>query len=118
MAVKSIGDYVGVSADVVANFNGNQLVYFSWDHHLLIAAPFLICMPPDMVFGDMVRGPLAQLLSPDPDAALIDWDKVEWLKMNEPFTPDFNRSIAENGIRHKEQLRLKTPGLNWLNPAA
>jgi len=44
----------------------------------------------------------------------IDWTKVEWLKSNQPWTPDFDASLAANGIGHKDQLRLRTAGLNSL----
>lgn len=112
MAVRSTKDYVGVPRDLEENFLGNQIVYASWDKHLLFAAPFLICVPPQMSFRDMVAGPLTMLIGPDADAGAIDWEKVEWLKANEPFTPDFDRSLEENGIAHKSQLRFRTPGLN------
>ncbi len=44
MAVAAIKEYVGVPRDLVANFNGKQLVCASWDRHLLFAAPFLLCV--------------------------------------------------------------------------
>lgn len=118
MPVAAIKEYVGVSRDQVANFHGKQIVYVSWDHHLLFAAPFLICMPPETPFREFVEGPLKALVSPDPDAAAIDWSKVEWLKSNAPWTPDFDASLAANGIGHKDQLRIRTPGLNSLLPEA
>ena len=83
MAVAAIKEYVGVPRDLVANFNGKQLVYASWDRHLLFAAPFLLCVPPEMPFGELVNGPLSMLVQADPDAAAIDWSTVEWLKANE-----------------------------------
>lgn len=114
MPVSAISDYVGTPRDVVENFNGKQLVYVSWDQHLLFAAAFLICLPAETPFGEMVSGPLSMLMAPDPDAAAVEWDKVEWLKGDKPFTPDFEKSLVENGITHKTQLRLRTPGLNSL----
>ena len=118
MAVVSTKPYVGVPRDLVANFNGKQLVYACWDQHLLFAAPFLSCVPPDMSFRELVDGPLTALMQPDPDAAFVDWSRVEWLKSNQPFMPDFDASLAANGIGHKEQLRFVTPGLNSLLAAA
>lgn len=118
MAVVSTKPYVGVPRDLVANFNGKQLVYACWDQHLLFAAPFLFCVPPEMSFRELVDGPLTALMQPDPDASAVDWSKVEWLKSNKPFTPDFDASLAANGIGHKEQLRFITPGLNSLLAAA
>lgn len=118
MAVKSIKEYIGEPRDSVGHFHGNQLLFVSWDRHLLFAAPFLLYVNPETRFGDVVSGPLAALLQPDPDAAAIDWNRVEWLKANQPWTPDFERTLAENGISHKDQLRFRTPGPNsLLNPA-
>lgn len=117
MAVTATKPYVGVPRDAVANFNGKQLVYASWDHHLLFAAPFLLCVPPQMKFRELVEGPLTALTQPDPDGAAIDWKKVEWLKDNQSWTPDFEGSLEANGVGHKDQLRFRTPGLNTLGAA-
>ena len=118
MAVIALKEYVGVSRDRVENFNGKQIVYVSWDHHLLFASPLMLCLPPEMTFGEMVNGPVMALLQPDPDTASIDWSAVEWLKDNQPFVPDFARSLADNGVGHKDQIRFRTPGLNSLLVAA
>lgn len=114
MPVTATKEYVGVSRDTVANFNGKQLVYASWDQHLLFAAPFLICVPPETTFRELVNGPLTALTQPDPDAAQIDWAQVQWLKSNQPWTPNFEGSLTDNGIGHKDQIRFRTPGLNSL----
>lgn len=118
MAVASLKEYIGVARDRVENYGGKQIVYLSWDHHLLFAAPLMLCLPPATPFGEVLRGPLAALLQADPDAAALDWRKVEWLKDNRPFAPDFSRSLADNGIGHKDQLRFRTPGLNSLQAVA
>ncbi|MFG1374310.1 phenol hydroxylase subunit P4 [Xanthobacter oligotrophicus] len=112
MTIRSTKNYVGVPRDLVANFGGRQLVYVSWDQHLLFAAPFLICVPPETPFRELVQGPLSALLAPDPDAGAIDWSKAQWLKANAPWVPEFDRTLAENGIGHKALLRFRTPGLN------
>lgn len=117
MPVAAMKEYVGVPRDRVANFNGKQLVYASWDHHLLFAAPFLLCIAPQMTFRELVEGPIAALVQADPDAKNVDWTQVEWLKSNQPWTPDFDRSLADNGIGHKDQIRFRTPGLNTLRAA-
>jgi phenol hydroxylase P4 protein len=100
MSVKSTKEYVGVSRDTVDGFGGKQITYVSWDHHLLFAAPFLICTPSDTPFREFVEGPLSALIEPDPDAAQVDWQAVEWLKGNEPWVPDFDKTLVENGIQH------------------
>jgi len=118
MAVSAIKEYVGVARDSLEKFNGKQLVYFSWDHHLLFAAPFLLCVEPQMTVQQLIDGALVPLLQADPDAAGLDWSQVEWLKSNQPWRPELQRSLADNGIGHKDQIRLRTAGLNSLQSAA
>lgn len=118
MPVKSTKHYVGTPRDTVANFHGMQVVYASWDKHLLFASPLMFYLSPDMSFRDFVMGPLTALIQPDPDSGKVQWDRVEWLKSSQPFTPDFDASLAANGIAHKAQLRFRTPGLNTLLPGA
>ncbi len=114
MPVVARKEYVGVARDRVENFNGKQLVYASWDHHLLFAAPFLLCLEPQTTFAQLLDTALVPLLQADPDAAQIDWQNVQWLKDNQPWVPDLDGSLVANGIGHKGQLRFKTPGLNTL----
>ena len=114
MTVTARKTFVGTPADTLANYHGEQLNYFSWDHHLMFAAPFILMVPPSLTFGDFIAGPISTLIAPDPDAGQIDWTRVEWFKSNRPFQPDFSRTLAENGVLHKEQIRLRTPGLNTL----
>ena len=111
MAVKSRKPYEGVARDLVENFQGNQLVYFSWDRHLLFAASFQLCVPREMTVRQLIEGPLTMLLAPDPDAAAIDWSRVSWLKSNQPWVPALDASLVSNGVGHKELLRLQTPEL-------
>lgn len=112
MSVTARTEYLGEPRESADKYGVNQLVFVSWDRHLLFAAPFLFCLPTATPFRELVEGPLTQLLSLDPDAAKIDWPSVQWLRGNEPFEPEFDKSLADNGIRHKDQLRMSTPGLN------
>lgn len=118
MPVKSIGAYTAIPADAQANFHGAQLVYASWDHHLLFAAPFIMPVSPDMRFKDWVSETLVPLISPDPDTPQIRWSEVQWHLGARAWQPDFERSLKENGVRHKAQIRMHTPGLNSLMPFA
>lgn len=112
MTVVSRKEYIGEARDRVENFNGNQLVYVGWDNHLLFAADFLLCPSPDIGFRDFVQDNVVPLLSADPDAEKIDWASVTWLKGNQAWTPDWDASLAANGVGHKALLRFKTPELN------
>lgn len=114
MAVNARKPYPLRPVDGVEHYHGNQLIYASWDRHLMFAAPFITCVPPAMLFAEYVETVLVPLIAADPDAAAIDWGRAEWLKANRPFRPDFGKSLTDNGIVHKDQLRLQTPGLNTL----
>lgn len=108
MPVTALKPYVGTARDTVSRFNGNQLLYVSWDHHLLFASPFLLCVAPAMTFRQLVEGPLTALIKPDPDSAGVEWTQVRWRKSNQPWEPDFDKSLADNGLAHKEQIRFET----------
>lgn len=112
MSVTSTQPYIGEPRDSVKHYQGKQIIYVSWDHHLLFAAPFLLYVSPEMTFREMVEGPLTTLIQPDPDAQGLDWSQVGWATGQGPLTPDFEASLEANGIVHKTQLRFSTPGLN------
>jgi phenol hydroxylase P4 protein len=114
MAVVSRKEYIGVPRDALENYKGKQLLFISWDHHMLVAAPIMFRADPQLILRELLDTQLMPLLQSDPDAAAISWDKVEWLKGTESWVPDYDRSLADNGIRHKQQLRMRTPGLNTL----
>lgn len=116
MAVVSRKEYIGVSRDALENYKGKQLLFISWDHHLLICAPIMLRVDPQTTLGELIDQQLQPLLQADPDAAAIDWNTVQWLKGNQPWVPDYAASLEANGIGHKEQLRMRTPGLNSLVP--
>ena len=114
MAVTSIRPYLTTPKDGVEKFHGGQLLYVGWDKHLMFYSPLTLCVPPTMRFGDLVANTLAGAYGPHPDFAKIDWSKAEWTKGGQPWTPDFNKSMADNGLGHKDAIRFSTPGLNGL----
>jgi phenol hydroxylase P4 protein len=87
------------------------MLFVGWDQHLMFCAPFAWALPPAMRFGDLIEGIFPASFGAHPDFALIDWSKVEWLKSGKPWAPDVNKSLAENGLGHKDCLRFRTPGL-------
>ncbi|HJW04765.1 MAG TPA: phenol hydroxylase subunit P4 [Azospira sp.] len=118
MAVTSTKPYVGVPRDTVANFNGKQIVYVCWDQHLLFATPFLTVVEPGMRLRDFLDNVVKPLMQADPDAAAVDLTQALWTKGRQPWLPNFNASLSDNGIGHKEQLLFRTPGVNTLLAAA
>lgn len=113
MSVVAIGRYEFAPRDVRENFPA-PLLYIGWDDHLLVASPVCLPLPPDMPFGALSTEVLPKVYGWHPDFARIDWDRVEWLKSGQPWTPNPARSLAENGLGHKDVIRLRTPGLTGL----
>lgn len=114
MSVVAITDYKPPAKDVVENFHGNQLVYIGWDHHLMFCAPVCLPLPPDMPFQALISDVLPGAFGLHPEFAEIEWDKVQWSLDQEPFTPNLEGSLADNGVGHKSVIRMNTPGLNGL----
>jgi len=114
MAVAAIKEYIGENMDRVENFHGNQLLYVGWEDHLMFCAPFAFPFPPAMRFGDVIEKVLPGAFGYHPDWAKIDWSKVEWFKSGQSWTPNFAKSLAENGLRHKDVIRFRTPGLTGI----
>lgn len=108
MPVVARKEYLGVARDTVDKFNGMQLVYVCWDHHLLFSAPFLLFVSPQMTFKDLRDQILMTLVQADPSSDDIDWDKVVWVKSNKTWQPNLDASLKENAIMHKEQIRFST----------
>jgi phenol hydroxylase P4 protein len=114
MAVAAVKEYVGVAKDTEDKFHGARLLYVGWEDHLLFCAPFAFPFPPDMPFGALVEGVLPASFGAHPDFAKIDWSTVEWTKSGQPFTPDPASSLADNGLKHKDVIRFRTPGLTGI----
>jgi phenol hydroxylase P4 protein len=114
MAVVAVKEYVGVPKDTQDKFHGAQLTYVGWIDHLMFCAPFAFPLPPDMPFGALIEAVLPGAFGTHPDFAKIDWSAVEWTKGRKPFHPDPAKSLAENGMRHKDSLTFRTPGLTGI----
>jgi phenol hydroxylase P4 protein len=113
MSVTSVKPYDFAPQDTVDQFPA-PLLYIGWEDHLLFCAPFCLPLPPDMPFGAIGQAVLPGIYGYHPDWAQIDWAKVEWLKSGKPFSPDPSKSLAENGLKHKDVIRFRTPGLNGI----
>lgn len=114
MAVVALKPYDFPSSDSVEKFHGNQLLYVCWDNHLLFCAPFAFPLPPSMRFGELLDKTLPAAFGYHPDFARIDWSAASWFKSGQPWVPQRDRSLAENGLRHKDVLRFRTPGLTGI----
>ena len=63
----------------------------------------------------LCRGAFPGIFGAHPDFAKIDWGRAEWFKSGQPWKPDHAKSLAENGLGHKDVLRFRTPGLTGLS---
>ena len=115
MSVQAIRPgYHGDMKDTVDHFHGQQLLALCWDQHLLYATPMCIPVPPQMPFGALLSQVMPQLYGQHPQFRDIDWSTVHWTRGDQPFVPDPQASLADNGIDHKAFLRFRTPGLDGL----
>ncbi len=115
MAVTAIGEYQFDHMDGRDKYaEGIQLINIGWDQHLMIDAPMCFPVPEDMPFQAIIDQLMPLTYDQHPDFEKINWDTVVWLRDDEPFTPDMNASIKDNGIVHKGSIRFKTPGLDGI----
>lgn len=106
--------YAGEIKDRVENFHGKQLLYIGWEQHLMYCAPLCIPVPADLPFGALTREIIPGLYRAHPDTARIDWSRVAWFRSKQPFTPEPDKSLADNGLGHKAYLHFRTPGLDGI----
>lgn len=117
MSVAAVKDYAFPAKDTVEKFPA-PLLYIGWDQHMMLAAPFCLPLPPQMPFGAVIENVLPGLYGYHPDFAHIDWAQVQWLKSGQAWQPDLAKSLADNGLRHKDAIRFRTPGLNGIGGSA
>jgi phenol/toluene 2-monooxygenase (NADH) P4/A4 len=115
MAVQALKDYQFSPADSQDKFHGGQLLYVGWDDHLMFCAPFAYCLPPNTRFGDLCEKIMPNSFGYHPEWAKVDFSQATWRKSGQPWQPDMDKTLAELGLKHKDVLRLSTPGLKGLN---
>lgn len=113
MSVAAIEAYRFPAQDTRDRFPA-PLLYIGWEDHLLFCAPHCLPLPPDMPFSALIENVLPGVYGYHPDFARIDWAKVEWFKSGRPWKPDPAKSLAENGLQHKDVIRFRTPRLTGI----
>ena len=112
MPVRAITpDYKGEVLDRQENFGGNQLVYVGWDHHLMFCAAFAYPVSPEMTFSALLNDVMPTSFNLHSEFSDINWDNAEWLLDSQPFIPQMDVSLKDQGINHKSLLRFNTPEL-------
>ena len=118
MSVNAISEYPIEPKDRVEDFNGMQLLYVCWPHHLMFCSPFAMLVAPDMTFGAFVSEMLEPAVVGHPDAVKADFLSAQWLLNGEPFTPDAAATLIDSGVDHKSMLTVTTPGLDGIQGSA
>lgn len=118
MSVQSTGStYKGEVRDRIENFNGDQLVYVGWDHHLMFCSAFTFLVSPDIQFRQLRDEVIIDAFNVHPEWHLIDWSKASWLLDGEPIQPQLDVSLKDQGVDHKSLLRIQTPELKGFQDA-
>jgi phenol/toluene 2-monooxygenase (NADH) P4/A4 len=98
-----------------AHYFASPLLNIAWNDHLMFAAPLCIPVPSYLRFGEFLNSVLPSLFGQHPDFTKIDWSRAQWSKNNEFWIPKSDKSLWDNGVRHKDVVCLKTPGLTGIN---
>lgn len=114
MAVKALAPYEFQSRDALERYKGKQLLFINWERHRMFSRPFILALPPETPFSEIIDKYITDCFSYHPDFAHIDWSKVVWQNSNTVFTPDPAKSLKDNGIGHKDLIRFTTPGLDGI----
>ncbi len=116
MSTKHLGPaYEYLSANRIEQYGGDINFYVRWEKHLMFACPSAYRAPTAMRFSDF----LEQLLKPDyaahPESVKLDFARCVWKLEKAPWQPDFDKSIADNGIGHMSYIEFNAPGLDGLH---
>ncbi|WP_207000392.1 phenol hydroxylase subunit P4 [Trinickia mobilis] len=106
--------YAGEIKDREENFHGNQLLFVGWEDHLMFCAPHCIPVAPTTPFNVLASELLPAMYSIHPDWQKVDLRQAEWFRSGQAFTPDFDKTLRDNGLGHKAVIRFRTPGLTGI----
>jgi phenol hydroxylase P4 protein len=115
MTTLAKGPYKFEPRDAQSRFGDKQLLYVFWEKHLIFSRPMTLLLKADTLFSEVIEKHVTQAYSFHPDFAKIDWSRIHWIKSGKPFYPDVSKSLEENGLRHKDLIRMVTPDLDGLN---
>ena len=114
MSVTSLGRYEFESRDAISHYKGKQLIYVNWEKHRMFSRPFVLAVAPETPLQAIIDNQIGACYGYHPDFAKIDWSRVTWQKGRDAFAPDPAKTLAENGIGHKDLIRFTTPGLDGI----
>lgn len=103
MAIKSLAPYEFPSRSAVENYGGNMMVNLLRRDSVLYCCGSTVLVPPDMKWKDFVETQVKPYVEADPDFKGGEW---VWKLVDEDFNPDDDKSLEENGIRHKMTVSI------------
>lgn len=111
---RSLGGYDFPPRDARQNFPA-PLLYIGWEDHHMFCSPVCIPVPGDTPFAALQAEILPRIYGEHPDFGNIDWSLVQWLRSGQPWQPDPDATMEENGLGHKAVIRFRTPGLTGID---
>jgi phenol hydroxylase P4 protein len=102
--------YAFAPRDSEENFP-DPLLYIGWENHLLFCAPVCVPVAGNTLFVSLQDKILKEVYGAHPDVLSISWNDVLWFKSSRPWYPNKDKSLIENGIKHKDVIRFRTPNL-------
>lgn len=110
MTVTALKSYEFAPRDRCERFVA-PLLYVGWDDQMMYCAPVCLSVGSYTKFAQFVRELLPLAFGEHPEFAAIDWSTVRWTRGAMPWRPDPNKSLFDNGLRHKELIRFSRSGL-------
>ena len=116
MTVKHLGaSYDFPSENREERYGGDINFYIQWERHLMYACPSAYRAPVDMTLRDFLENMLRPDYASHPDTEKLDFDQCEWQFDQEPWQPDLDKSLKDNGVGHMAYLQFRSPGLEGLH---
>lgn len=102
--IKSIGAYDFPSRSAEPLYGDDMLLHVLRADSMFFCSAVTFRAPKAMSFDDFYNGMVLPLMSTDPDfdASM----QLSWKLVDDAFVPDGAKSLADNGIRHKNTLTL------------
>lgn len=102
--IKSLGTYDFPSKSRQELYGDDILVHVWRKDSMFFASAATFRAPKAMKWADFVGGMVMPFVTSDPD---FDQTKeVSWQLVDDPFTPDPEKSLEENGVQHKYTIAL------------
>jgi hypothetical protein len=93
--LKTLAPYDFPSSDAVENYAGRQLLYINWERHRMFSRPFVLALPPETPFGEIIDTHMTDCFSYHPD----------WARSTGARSSGSSRAAVEAGLRQDASPR-------------